>query len=227
MKYYIYKLDLIFLNVMAIVVLGIMVVLTHFLTGNFDFITDVNLNYFLFLVGWLILHELLHGVGFLSLGKVKNKNVVLGAELEKGIFYCMCKQKISKLNILISLLYPLVLIGIVTYVIGLIMGNNLLIFLSIVNISGAVGDMVMTYDILVMPNDIMYLDLDDTTSFTILSKKDLNKKKYLGIELDGYGEYTDKIKAKDYTKFKISKGSVWFFIIFLILIIISIIDLLI
>ena len=226
MKYFTYKLDLMVLNVLACVIIVLLTILTFVFTGNIDFIIDINLFSFVLIFVWLILHEILHGIGFLSLGKVKRKNVVFGAELEKGIFYCMCKEKISKLNILIALGLPIFLIGIVPYIIGICIDNNLLVLLGVFNISGSVGDLLMMIDIILMPNDILYMDLDDTTSFTILSKKDLNKNKYFSIILNKHGKYNDSIKAKDYKKLKISKGSKYFIIFFFILFIIAILDVL-
>ncbi len=209
MKFYTYKLNLLTLNVLAIVILFSLVIIHYVCFQNIDFITNIDLGIMLVaLVFWFILHEVLHGIGFLILGRVKFKNVVFGAELENGIFYCMCKQKITKTNILISLLFPIFFIGIITYIIGLYFNNNLLILLSIVNISGAVGDIIMTLDILAMPNDIFYLDLDDATSFTILSTHPLQEKKYFGIKLDNHGKYTSAISAKDYQKWHISKTSI-------------------
>lgn len=226
MKYFTYKLDLMVLNVLACVIVVLMTILTYVITGGLDFITNINLFSFVAIFLWLFLHEILHGIGFLSLGKVKRKNVVFGAELEKGIFYCMCKEKISKVNILIALMLPLVLIGIIPYIIGICISNDLLVLLAIFNISGSVGDILMMMDILLMPKDIMYLDLDDTTSFTILSKDNLSKNKYFSIILEKSGKYNDSIKAKEYKKIKVSKGSKYFLIFFLILFIISIIDML-
>lgn len=225
MKYYTYKMNMLFLNVFSVVLLVFMVLFTYFLTGNLSFIEDIKLISIVCIILWVFLHEILHSIGFMSLGKVKWKNVVYGAELEKGIFYCMCKQEISKANIIISLLFPLVLIGIVTYIIGLSINNDLLILLSIFNISGAVGDIAMLIDIIRMPNDIKYLDLDDTTSFTILSKKNLSKNKYISI-LDKTGTYNERVKAKDYTKLKVSKYSKYFLIIFIIITIVTLLMLL-
>lgn len=226
MKYFTYKLDLMILNILACVIIVLLTIMTFIFTGNIDFIIDINLFSFILIFVWLVLHELLHGIGFLSLGKVKGANVVFGAELEKGIFYCMCKEKISKLNILVALVLPLLLIGIIPYIIGLCINNNLLILLGVFNISGSVGDLLMIIDIILMPKDILYLDLDDTTSFTILSKDDLSKNKYFSIILNKYGKYNDSIKAKDYKKIKVSNGSKYFIIFFFILLIVCILDVL-
>lgn len=224
MKYYTYKLDLLRLNILCVVLALLMIFITFFITGDLSFIENIRLFSFVMVIIWMFLHEMLHGIGFLCLGKVKRKNVVFGAELEKGIFYCMCKEKISRINILLALLLPLFFIGISTYIIGLIFNNDLLVLLSIFNISGAIGDILMTIDILLMPKDIMYLDLDDNTSFTILSHENLTKKKYFSIILDKYGKYNDSVKACDYTRLKISKGSKYFFIFFLFIFIVSIIE---
>lgn len=220
MNYYTYKLNLFLLNILDFVLLILLFVITYFLTGNFG-VLDIKMSWLAILIFWLILHEILHGIGFLILGKVKVKNIVFGVELEKGIFYCMCKEKISKLNILVSLLFPLFFIGIFTYIVGLITNNNLLLLLSIFNIAGAIGDIVMTIDILRMPKDIKYLDLDDTTSFTILSKTDLKNKKYLGLILDDSGNYTSSLKAKDYKRLKISKTSIIILTILILFIIVT------
>lgn len=225
MKYYTYKMNMTILNVVSVVIFVLMVLLTYFLSGNLKFIEEINLFSIVCIILWVFLHEIIHGIGFMSLRKVKSKNVVFGAELEKGIFYCMCKEAISKVNIILALIFPLVFIGFISYGIGLYLNNGLLLLLSIFNISGAAGDIVMLFDIIRMPNDIKYIDLDDTTSFTILSNKDLSKDKYISI-LDKQGSYTDRIRAKDFTKIKVSKWSKIFLLIFGIIAVISVIDML-
>lgn len=224
MKYYTYKLDLTVLNVLTVLLFVFMSIFTYVLTGNLSFIENINLLSFIIIILWMFLHEILHGIGFMALGKVKSKNVVFGAEIEKGIFYCMCKERISKLNILIALVFPLFFIGIVTYILGLYFESDLLVLASIFNISGAIGDFLMTIDILMMPKDINYLDLDDNTSFTILSAEDLAEKRYFSIRLEKYGKYNEKVKAKNFSKIIVSKYSKYFLFFYIILIIVAIVD---
>lgn len=226
MKYYTYKLDLLLLNVLTVVLFVLLTIMTYVITGSLAFIEDINLFSFIFIILWMFLHEILHGIGFMLFGEVKRENVVFGAEIEKGIFYCMCKERVSKANILVALVFPLLMIGIFTYIIGIYFGNSLLILLSIFNISGAIGDICMMIDIGLMPKDINYLDLDDNTCFTIISGEDLTEKKFLSISLVKNGKYIDKIKAKDYTRLKISKCSKFFFVFYIIIIIVAIIDML-
>ena len=68
------------LNVLACVMIVFMTILTYIIIGNINFIINIDIFSFIFIFIWMILHEVLHGVGFLSLGKVKFKNVVFGAE---------------------------------------------------------------------------------------------------------------------------------------------------
>ena len=223
MKYYKFNFKLGLLNIIAIILLITMCFLTYYITGSISFLSNFDFIIIILMFLWFILHELLHGLGFLALGKVKLQNVIFGAELEKGIFYVMCKEEISKTNILVSLIFPLVLIGILTYIIGLCIHSDILVFLSILNIGGASGDIMMFLDILKMPKDIKYLDLDNADGFTILSKEDLSKQKYLGIKLVESGKYTNKIKPTDFKRLKISKFSAIILSILFILLIIEII----
>ena len=79
---------------------------------------------------WIILHELIHGVMYYING-AKWKNIVFGVELEKGIFCCLCNEEITRKNILVSSISPCFLIGIVTYILGIIFHNMFLIIFSI------------------------------------------------------------------------------------------------
>jgi hypothetical protein len=127
----------------------------------------------------------------------------------------MCKQVISKINIILALILPLITIGFITLIIGIAINSNTLILLSLINISGAAGDIMMTTAILRMKN-VQYFDTDDTTSFYIISENDLLQRKYLGLNIKETGIYNSDITAKDYQKIKITKVS-WYIIAVLIL----------
>ena len=222
LKFYTYQLDMKILNVLAIVILLVLVGLMYLI--GYDFLS-IYLDYntgmiFALLVLWLMLHEVLHGIGFSIFKSVNRKNVVYGMALEKGVFYCMCKQKIGKKVIFTSLLFPLTIIGVVTLILGLIVDNPLLVFLSIFNIMGCVGDIVMSVFFVKCPDDIIYLDLDDCTSFTVLSDKDLSKIGIPGVKMVNNGIYNSDMEGKDRRKIVISKWSWLLMIIIFILMII-------
>ena len=173
------------------------------------------------LLPYLIIHELFHSISYVIHG-AKFKNVVYGASIENGVLCCLCKQNISKKNILISLLYPFIFIGIITLIIGIIFNIPVLVLLSLFNITGCSGDLVMFYD-LVKLKDFEYSEFDDPTAFGLYTDKDLSKKKMLGLD---YIEEKEKLDIKDYRKVTISKTSWILFIIVIIASIINIIGLL-
>ena len=224
-KYYIFTLDMKFLNIFSFVILFLVVGLTYiidkdFLINSIYYTFDVNrlLYTYIFIVLYLMLHELLHSISYYIYG-AKFKNIVYGIELEKGIFYCLCKQNINKKNILNSLMFPLFYIGIVTYIISILFNNYYLLILSIFNLSGCVGDIFTFLFISKLDKDIMFSEYDDTTSFGLYSDKDLSKIKSLGIK---YVDSRDKLVRKDLTKIKVSKIS---YIILIVMLVLSLITL--
>ena len=223
--YYTYTLNMTMLNILALILFLIVGVLVLFIERNETYIMTMNpIIFFIVMFIWLVIHELLHAVGFALFKEVDKKNITFGAALEKGVFYCMCKQYITKKVILTSLLFPLTIIGIITLIIGMIINNYELVFLSILNIVSSIGDIAMTIYFLKTPSDITYLDLDDCTSFTVLSKTPLDNIKAPGIILKEKGIYDEKtMQSKDKRKLVISKLSKILIIIVFILLLISII----
>lgn len=208
-NYYTYTLSMGLLNVFSIVLLIGVVLVVFFLERGQVYVVHVNmLMLFLLMFLYLIFHELLHGVGFL-LGKgVHFSHLCFGMALEKGVFYCMCKQKIGKRDILRALLFPVVWIGFVTLGIGMYFNWYELVFLSIMNIASSIGDLVMAIFFWKCPEDILYLDLDDCTSFTVISQQDLAKIQVRGIVLRETGLYDEgKMCSRDKRKFVISRPS--------------------
>ena len=140
---YFYEMKSLALNVLSIIILVIMVLVTYLLMKITNM--DIKLSrfdfYFIMLLSipYFILHEILHSIGYVVNG-ANYKNITYGMHLEKGILCCSCKQTINRKNILWSLVYPFVFIGIITYVIGLIFNSPILLLLSIMNISGCAGD---------------------------------------------------------------------------------------
>lgn len=223
-NYYTYTLNMTILNILAIILFVVVGSLVYLIEYQDSYTINLSMtNLFILMFIWLIIHELLHGIGFAIFKSVKKENITFGMFLEKGVFYCMCKQNISKKVILTSLLFPLTIIGFITLVIGMIINNYELVFLSVLNIVSSIGDIVMTIYFLKCPKDIIYLDLDDCTSFTVLSKESLDNIQVPGIVLAKKGPYDPKkMYSKDKRRVVISKLSYLLLIIILILVIISI-----
>ena len=134
-KAYIYKMRLVPANILAIIIFIVLMLVTSlvFDIGYTSF--EIQLSAILMIV-WFILHELLHGLGF-YLGGVKRKNIKYGVALEKGILYTLGLQEVTKKGILTSLQMPFTVIGLLTYVIGIVFNIPILVLLSIINFTGA------------------------------------------------------------------------------------------
>ena len=215
-KYYVYELDLLLLNILSIVFMIIVGLITIKIKGEIVFKAIFSPYLLPCLVGYLILHEFLHSLGYVIHG-AKFKDIYYGAAFEKGVLYCLCKQNITKKNIMFSLMYPLFFIGIVTYIIALIINSGLLLVLSSFNIVGAIGDIVMFIAFLQIKN-FEFSEFDNPTAFGLYTKEDLSKRKFLGLKFVEVKEKLEITKTKKITVSKLSK------ILFVAIIIISILN---
>ena len=223
-QYYIFKLNTILLNIVAIIIVIPLVVITNLISptimnnminmlGN----TNVSAILLLNILGYMILHELIHALGYIIHG-ADPKKITFGMELEKGVLYCLCKQDVKKHTIMNAVMYPLFWIGIVTYIISIIFNLPLLLLLSIINISGAAGDIMYFCFFLKLDKDIMFSEMDDGTSFAILSAKNISKKKFLRLE---FVDTANEIPRNDFKRVKISKISYMFLALIILLLLIN------
>ena len=135
-KAYIFKMNMIPANILSFIILVVTFIIASLLLGE-SILQDYNSFVLIVcILGYFALHEFLHGVGYF-LGGCKLKNIQFGICLEKGIFYAMAYQKITKKNILISLQMPFMIIGVITLIISTIFKLPLLALLSVINFSGA------------------------------------------------------------------------------------------
>lgn len=216
-KAYVYKMNLVPANFLGLVVFILLLVLTSAL--NIDLLSVFNDLPFILILALLILymllHELLHGIGYRITGSKSNK-IKYGVELEKGILYTLVLEEVPKKNILVSLQMPFVIIGIITYILGYILNIPLLLLLSIFNLMGASMDLVM-FIYISRIKDVHYAETKASNEFILISKEDLTKKKSLFFRITEVKDY----KKDDYiikldNKITITKASIIFTIIYLI-----------
>lgn len=216
-KAYVYKMNLIPANILSIVVFILAAMLAWFFKVE---LWNKDMNYFvvfILIVLYLMLHELLHGIGYF-LGGTKRKYITYGIELEKGIFYAMAYSKLTKKNILISLQMPFMVIGVITFIIGVIFNIPLLVLLSVVNISGASMDLAMFIYFLRLPKDFTYSESGNPDEFVVISGEDLTKKKSIFLKTVEVKDYKEKdFEFKNYKKIKVTKTSIILLVLFLLL----------
>lgn len=215
-KYYKFKLNITTLNIFSFIILLIFILPLMIIM---DKMTPMeSLLSWILIIPYNFLHEIFHSISYVIHG-AKFKNVTYGIHLEKGVLCCLCKQNINKANILFSLLYPFFFLGILTLVVGCAFDIKLLIFLSILNITGCSGDLLMFYHLLKI-KDFEYTEGDDPTSFYLYTKEDLSKKRLRGLKNCGI---VDNIERTIDKKIVVSKTSAIVFICILIIILLCII----
>ena len=226
---YVFTYDMVFMNIFGILIMFMMGFITFFVyksetiniienglsMGDYEFFLSIVI-----MVLWMVLHECIHGI-FYFLNGAKWQNIKFGIAFEKGILYCKSCEKINKKNILISVIAPLVLIGIVTYIIGIIINNPALVFLSILNIVGACGDIIVFIFFLSRQNDLLFKEIGDTTTFYLETTEDLRNRQFLGIKLVKEINSESVLKDDLNKKVNISKCSKVFIIIMVIILLLS------
>lgn len=208
-KYYLFEMKTGALNIVSLVLFfGLLVLTGNLLQDQTIDLGDLMAKSLLFMIPYFVFHEILHSISYVLHG-ADFKNITYGAHLEKGVLCCLCKQNVSKRNILTSLLYPFIFIGVITYIIGIVFNIPVLILLSIMNISGCSGDLLMFYSLSRIKN-FEYSEYDNPTAFGLFTEEDLSNKKLPGLKYVGT---KNELERKDLKKVTISKTSIISFII--------------
>lgn len=202
-KKYFYEMDSNLLNIVSCVLLVIILFITFTFTDiSMESVNDNLLLVLLLLIPYLVFHEILHSIGYVVNGAKFNR-ITYGVHLEKGILCCSCKQEVKKHTIMWSLMYPFLFIGVITYIIGIIYKCDILVLLSIVNISGCSGDLIMFLAFLKLKK-FKFFEYDNPMAFGITTKEDLENKKLFAlkrIDEDDFKQTVDK-------KVSVSKTSI-------------------
>ena len=216
-KYYKYEINTTFANILCIIITIIATVPVWNIIVDTIFNIEykyIGIFFFIYII-WMFLHEALHGIGHMVCG-VKINELSFGALLEKSILFCLVRREVSKKNILISLIFPFIFIGLITYIIGILINCPLLIILSILNIGGACMDIIMFIQFIKLGSDITYIEPGDGTSFYIMSNNEI--KKLVGLTKKEEGIYQERMFSNLNNKFiDVSKISIIIMILFVVL----------
>ena len=205
-KYYVFEINVLILNLFCLLLFGIMFCITMIINPKLLIfsINSINIFWFiLFYMLYMVLHEIFHSIAYVLYGG-DFKRIVYGIKLESGVFYCLCKQDITRKNILNSLMFPLFYLGIITYIISFIFKLPYLLILSIFNISGCIGDIIMFIYFIRLDKNICFTEFDNPLRFAIKSDKDISTISHFGLKYIGC---VDEVVRDDLKRIKISKFS--------------------
>jgi hypothetical protein len=206
-KYYTYSLNAVGM-VIAILVLGVVILAPPFIRDTIK-TADITYIFIIALAFWFILHEIIHGLSYRMSKGVTNRDIAFGAKLEKGMLICACWKPITKGEAIRSLLAPLVVIGFLTLIIGIVFNFQLLVILSVINVIASAGDILITLFILRLPKDMHYME-DSKNRIVIITHEDISSKKSFGLTFKEVVDDFEAIAPKESDKIGIS---IWSYVI--------------
>lgn len=216
-KYYRFDLNAKTLNILASI---LYIIFFIWLFNRYDFSIDFII--LLIFIIYLSIHEICHGLGFSLFAKNK-KNIKYGVVAEKGIFYALCQEEINRTGILISLMFPILILTVIPLIINIFINNPTILFLAMSNLIGAIGDIFLIILVLKLPKDITYIDFDNNIGAYFICDKDISKVKSFGLKCEDCGNYDKSLIDKSIPFIYISSPSKKFFVFFFILLIVLLI----
>lgn len=135
------------IGVVAAIVMGIGYVTIH-KSGSYSITIS---SMFLFIIVFLLLaivHEFLHGITFACFCEHKWKSIQFGIIWKYVTPYCSCLEVLNWKYYLMGGLMPFLVLGIGFYLIALWTGSFWMLLLSVLNVIGAGGDLVIVYHLL-------------------------------------------------------------------------------
>ena len=119
----------------------------------------------------LVIHELIHGIFFAKYASKGFKSVKFGVLLKMLTPYCHCKEPLKIKHYIIALLAPLVILGILPAIVGILIGNLGLTIFGIFFSGAAAGDL-MIYNLIKKENPEDYVqDHPSEAGYYIFRKK--------------------------------------------------------
>ncbi len=144
---------------LLIVGLGLFFLLNYSMSGGLG-----RMNPILFLVllfALIVVHELIHGLSWSLFAEHHWKDIEFGFMKQYLTPYCTCGVPLGKGEYIFGALMPLILLGILPMIAGILWGSFGLLLLGIIMADSAAGDILIVWKILRYRSDaetIVYID---------------------------------------------------------------------
>lgn len=159
--------------VMFLVPLAISVPLE--LTALKDFNTVVHwYDILIIIVAYLVLivvHEGIHALAMLMVG-VPRKNIRFGVILKQGMAYCACDVPLTADKYMFVLILPLIVTGIIPWILSTVFLNIIYTCMFIGMIAGAAGDLSMILKLTKYSSSQLVLDHPKAPAFYLMYEED-------------------------------------------------------
>lgn len=127
---------------------------------------EIFSDYFLLLfLGGIIIHELLHGLTWGYFASNGMKSIKFGVKWKFLTPYCHCKEPLKVKHYKIGGAMPLIILGIIPSIVGLIIGHGGVLAFGIIFTWAAGGDIIALYMLRKLDNNIYVSDHPEKMGF--------------------------------------------------------------
>lgn len=124
---------------------GLLYFVPYFIVWGFEDVTFGGIDIFLFLLflGGVVLHELIHGVTWALFAKNGFKSIKFGVIWKMITPYCHCKEPLRLRHYILGGLSPLIVLGVIPALVGIIIGSFYLMNFGLLFSAAAAGDIMI------------------------------------------------------------------------------------
>lgn len=113
------------------------------------------------LLALIVVHELIHGLSWSPFAKGHWKDIAFGFMMPYMTPYCACKSPLAKPQYIFGALMPMLLLGIVPLIAGILLGSFPVMLMGVIMTDAAAGDIMIVWKILRYRSEakeVIYMD---------------------------------------------------------------------
>ncbi len=119
---------------------------------------ESTLTFVSLLFGAIVVHELLHGVGFYCIAKIPRAEIGFGIKWLTFTPYCHCAEPMTAVAYRWAVALPTLLLGVLPGLVGVLTGSFLLAFWAVVMLVSGSGDLAILWAIRSVPASAIVRD---------------------------------------------------------------------
>lgn len=178
-----------------------------------------GIRFILIVIVWLLMYEIIRGF---ILGMGSNASIVF--RLDKGEIYSKCYRYVYKKRLYFALLVPIVILGIIPFMVGFYFKSLLFLFLAMLTFIFNIKDVFIFILLMVLNTGYFkYREVSDRNKFVLALRKDFdNNKNILIKEVTEIDDDSEEYKIND-EYITISKVTLIFLIVLIVLTVLGVI----
>jgi hypothetical protein len=124
--------------------------------GTFSISPFRMLLFLIILIACFVVHEVLHGLTWGLFCKQKWRSIHLGVMWNQLTPYCHCKEMLNWGSYILGGIMPLIVLGIGLFIVAFLLGDMMLLGISLINILSAGGDITIAFMLLKYKNTLVF-----------------------------------------------------------------------